>query len=145
MADGFRQPDPFIFDGNVEESWHKFEREYDIFIAAAHRDKPANTRAYILLNLAGPEAIEREWSFTYAPAVTLAQGDVVTLDPECLKIKFEEICNLETNVMERHNFNTRCQKPGELIEAYVSTLKNQAKTCTFGALEDMLIRDRLVC
>ncbi len=67
-------------------------------------------------------------------------------DPECLKRKFREVCNPETNVtMERHSFNTRNQKPGETIEAYVSTLRNKAKTCIFGALTDELIRDRLVC
>ena len=151
MADGFRCPDPLVFDENVAEHWRKFEREYDIFIAAAHSDKPAHTRAYILLNLAGPEAIERERSFTYAPAVLGEDGDVVVAeesreDHECLKRKFKEICNPETNViMERYNFNTRHQKPGETIEAYVSTLRNQAKNCNFGALENELIRDRLVC
>lgn len=151
MADGFRRPDPLVFDGNVAEHWRRFEREYDIFIAAAHSDKPARTRAYILLNLAGPEAIERERTFTYAPAV-LGDDDAVIRpaesreDPVCLKRKFKEICNPETNViMERHNFNTRNQKPGETVEAYVSTLRNQAKNCNFGALEDELIRDRLVC
>lgn len=151
MADGFRRPDPLVFDENVAQHWRKFEREYDIFIVAAHRDKPARTRAYILLNLAGPEAIEREWLFTYAPAVLGADDNIVTPaesreDPECLKRKFKEICNPETNViMERHNFNTRHQKPDETIEAYVSTLRNQAKNCNFGVLENELIRDRLVC
>lgn len=151
MADGFRRPDPLVFDGNVAENWRKFEREYEIFTATAHSDKPAKTKAYILLNLAGPEAIERERSFTYAPAVMSAQDEVITPaesreDPKCLKRKFKEICNPESKViMERHNFNTRYQKPGETIEAYVSTLRNQAKTCNFGALQDELIRDRLVC
>lgn len=58
MADGFRRPDPLVFDENIAENWRVFEREYDIFIAAAHSDKPAKTRAYILLNIAGPDAIE---------------------------------------------------------------------------------------
>lgn len=152
MAEGFRRPDPLIFDGNIAENWRKFELEFDIFIAAAHSEKPDKTIAYILLNLAGPEAIERERSFTYAPAILAADGeDVITPaesreDPECLKRKFREVCNPETNVtMERHSFNTRNQKPGETIEAYVSTLRNKAKTCNFGALTDELIRDRLVC
>ena len=91
----------------------------------------------MLLNLAGPEAIERERSFTYAPAVPAESRE----DPECLKRKFKEICNPESNViMERHNFNTRHQKPGETIEAYVSSLRNQAKNCNFGALENELKR-----
>ena len=77
------------FDENVAVHWRKFEREHDIFIAAAHGHKPARTRAYILLNLAGPEAIEKERSFTYAPAV-LGEEDNVFVpaesreDPESL-------------------------------------------------------------
>ena len=81
MEDGFRSPDPLVFDENVAVHWRKFEREYDIFIAAAHGHKPARTRAYILLNLAGPEAIEKERSFTYAPAV-LGEDDNVVVPAE---------------------------------------------------------------
>ena len=147
MADGFRRPDPLVFDENVAEHWRKFEREYDIFIAAAHSDKPAKTRAYILLKLAGPEAIERERPFTYAPALLGENGDVVVAEESRgPRMSEKKVCNPETNViMERYNFNTRHQKPGETIEAYVSTLRNQAKNCNFGALENELIRDRLVC
>ena len=47
--------------------------------------------------------------------------------------------------MERHSFNTRNQKPGETVESYLSALRNKAKMCDFGALQDELIRDRLVC
>uniref|UniRef100_A0AAV2J214 ABC1 atypical kinase-like domain-containing protein n=1 Tax=Knipowitschia caucasica TaxID=637954 RepID=A0AAV2J214_KNICA len=69
MAEGFRRPDPLVFDGDLAESWRVFEREYDIFIEAAHADKSAKTKSYILLNLAGAEAIERERSFVYAAEV----------------------------------------------------------------------------
>ena len=122
--------DPLVFDENVAVHWRKFEREYDIFIAAAHGEKPSRTRAHILLKLSGPEAIESERSFTYAPAV-LGEDDSVVVpaesreDPECLKRKFKEICNPEYNaIMERHNYNTRPQKPGETIEASVSSKTN---------------------
>ncbi|KAJ8008834.1 hypothetical protein DPEC_G00082540 [Dallia pectoralis] len=97
MAEGFRRPDPLVFDGNLAENWWIFEQEYDIFIAAAHSDKPAKTQAYILLNLAGAEAIERERSFVYAAEVRAPgeEGAVVVPaesreDPECLKRKFRE-------------------------------------------------------
>ncbi|KAJ7996683.1 hypothetical protein DPEC_G00239570 [Dallia pectoralis] len=97
MAEGFRRPDPLVFDGNLAENWRIFEQEYDIFIAAAHSDKPAKTQAYILLNLAGAEAIERERSFVYAAEVRAPgeEGAVVVPaesreDPECLKRKFRE-------------------------------------------------------
>ncbi|KAK7907206.1 hypothetical protein WMY93_015818 [Mugilogobius chulae] len=153
MADGFRRPEPLVFDGNIAENWRIFEQEYDIFIAAAHSDKPARTRAYILLNLAGPEAIERERSFVYAAEVREpGDGGRVLIpaeskeDPDCLKKKFRDMCNPQTNItMERHKFNTRNQKAGETIESYVSDLRIKAKSCSFGELCEELIRDRLVC
>lgn len=71
---------------------------------AAHYDKPAHIRAYILLNLAALEAIEREISFVYTPEVKgpdvdSAPGPIVTRaeskeDPECLKRKFQDITEL---------------------------------------------------
>lgn len=61
-------------------------------------------------------------------------------DPECLKRKFREICNPQTNVtMERHKFNTRNQKAGETIQSYVSDLRIKAKSCNFGELYEELI------
>lgn len=153
MAEGFRKPDPLVFDGNVAENWRVFEQEYDIFIAAACSDKPPRTQAFILLNLAGSEAIERERSFVYAPAVYEGEGDDAQLvtpaetreDPECLKRKFRELCNPQTNItMERHIFFSRNQRQNETVEAYVSDLRNKVKTCKFGHLQDELVKDRLV-
>lgn len=108
MVDRFRRPDPLTFDGNITENWRIFEQEQDIFIAAAHYDKPANTRGYILLNLSGPEAIERECSFVYAAEVR-APGEILTPaesreDPECLKRKFCEICNPQQNKTMESSF-----------------------------------------
>ncbi len=140
MAEGFRRPDPLVFDGNIAENWRVFEQEFDIFIAAAHSEKEPRTKAFILLNLAGSEAIERERTFVYAPAVYTGQGeDRRTIIPA-------ESLFPQTNItMERHKFNSINQKPGETIEAYVSDLRNKAQSCRFGDLQEELIRDRLVC
>ncbi len=153
MADCFRRPDPLAFEGNVADSWRIFEQVYDIFIAAAHHDKPAKTRAYILLNLAGPEAIERERSFVYAEEVRAPDenGAILTPaetreDPECLKRKFREICDLQQNkTLERHKFHSINQKQGETIESFISDLRIKAKACHFRELTDELICDRIVC
>lgn len=135
------------------KNWWIFEQEYDIFIAAAHSAKPARTQAYILLNLAGPEAIERERSFAYAGEVREPGEDGNILvpaeskeDPECHERKFWKMCNPQTNItMERHKFNTWNQRAGVTIESYVSDLRIKAKSCNFGGLYEELIRDRLVC
>lgn len=106
MADGFWRPNP--------------PAEYDIFITAAQSDKPAHTRAYILLNLAGSKASERERSFVYVAEVREPSGDGQILipaeskeDPECLKGKFWEICNPQTN--GKTQVSTQNQKAGETI------------------------------
>ena len=103
---------------------------HDIFIAATQSDKPACAQAYILLNLAGPEVTKSDQPFVCTGEMKEpGQGGHILFpmeskeNPECLKRKFQEICNPQTNVtMERHKFNTRQQRTGETIESYVSDL-----------------------
>ena len=136
---GFQKPGPLPFEGNVAENWRRFVQEYDIFIAAAHSSKSKKVQAYILLDLAGSEAIERERSFSYE-----SEGENRE-DPECLKAKFAEICSPQTNItMERHKFNTAVQGQHSFQE-FLADLRIKASTCRFGELKDEMIRDRLVC
>ena len=96
-------------------------------------------QAYILLNLAGGEAIKREKLFTYEES----ENKEAT---ECLKWKIAEVWNPQTNVtMEHHKFNTCMQQRGESIQSFVADLKNKASACEFGELKDEMIKDRLVC
>ena len=151
MAEGLRKPEPLSFEGNVSLNWKNFKQEVEIFIAAAHGEKDAKTKAYIFLNLAGREAIEKEKSFVYAPAVLNEDGGVrVAAESresiEVLKRKFAEICDPRGNViMERHKFNTRVQKVGEPFQSFVADLRILANTCEYGTLKDELIRDKIVC
>jgi transposase InsO family protein len=152
MADGgLRKPMPLTFEGNVAEKWRIFELEFDIYISAAHPEKDDKTKAYILLNLAGTEAIERERSFVYKPEIR-DDDDQVTVAAETrenvntLKTKFREVCNPQSSViLDRHKFNIRAQKQGESVQAYVADLRNKASVCQYGQLKDELIRDRIVC
>ena len=136
----FNRPGPVSFtDGNIAENWRKFEQELEIFLLAAHSDKDEKTHCYILLNLAGTEAIEQEKSFTYADGESKEKLAI-------LKKKFRDLCRPKTDViMERHAFNMRNQEPNELFQSYVTDLKIKATTCEYGDLRDELIRDRIVC
>ncbi|XP_028415850.1 uncharacterized protein K02A2.6-like [Dendronephthya gigantea] len=151
MADSFRKPEPLSFEGNVAENWRRFELELDIFMEAAHHDKDAKTKAYIMLNIPGREAIEKEKSFVYASAVRNTDGEVVTPAETkesmvVLKRKFKEICNPQGNViMERHRFHVRNQRDGESIQSYVADLRILADTCEYGTMKDEFIRDKIVC
>ena len=107
MANALRKPEVLSFEGNCAENWRVFELEYDIYVEAAHATAEAKTRAYIPLNVAGKDAIERARSFT------CAQGESKE-DPACLKAKFKALCEPKKNItMLRHMFNTRNQKASE--------------------------------
>ncbi|XP_057191716.1 uncharacterized protein K02A2.6-like isoform X1 [Triplophysa rosa] len=65
---------------------------------------------------------------------------------DVLKEKFRSHCEPRKNLTYlRHLFFTRAQAPNELIDAYVTDLKNKAKECEFAQLTESLIRDRIVC
>ena len=59
--------------------------------------------------------------------------------------KLLSYCIGETNEMyERYRFNKRDQELNESVDAYLTALRTLAKACNFGALEDSLIRNRIV-
>ncbi len=137
MAQGLRRIDPLVFDENIADNWMKFEKEWSIYCYARLSDKSKKVQAYMLLNLAGPEAVDKAETLVYA-------DEEDHEDPEVLLTKFSELCLPAKNIMDRHAFNAAVQKPGESVQAYVSTLKILAKKCEFGSLQDDLIRDCIV-
>ena len=139
MAQGLRRIDPLVFDENIAHNWEKFKREWRVYSNAGLSTASKKVQAYTLLNLAGPEALDKVDTFDFA-------DDEDREDPAVLEQKFEELCLPVKNViMDRHAFNTTNQKQHESIQSYVSTLKVMARKCDFGTLHDELIRDRLVC
>ena len=148
MVDGLRKPEPHSFEGNVALNWKHFVQEVEIVLAAAHGDK---TTAYIFLNLAGRETIEKEKLFVYASAVQNS-NNTIRVPAESresiavLKRKFAEICDPRGNViMARHKLNTRMQKEGEPFQSFVAYLRIQVNTCEYGTLKDEVARDQIVC
>lgn len=47
-------------------------------------------------------------------------------------------------VAERYKFRSRAQQPEESIDAYLTALRELAKSCAFTALEEEMIRDQIV-
>jgi hypothetical protein len=59
--------------------------------------------------------------------------------------KFDEYCEPRRNtIMERYKFNRQVQRDNKTGNQYVTELKLLAKNCSFGSLEDKLIRGRVV-
>ena len=134
-----RTPGPLVLDANAADNWRKFFMQFEIYLVAKGKDeKPDKLKVNMLLNCAGPEAIEEYSHFVYNV------GEEKENYADVCK-KFKELCEGARNVIyERLVFNQRNQKEGERIDNYVSELKRLSLTCDFGDLRDSLIRDRIV-
>ena len=64
---------------------------------------------------------------------------------DTVQAKFDQHFVKKRNVIfERAKFNMRKQEEGEPVDAFVTDLYALAEHCSFGALHDEMIRDRLV-
>lgn len=139
MAQGLRRIDPLVFNEDIAHNWEKFKREWRVYSNAGLSTSSKKVKAYTFLNLAGLEALVKFDTFDF-------ERNEDREDPDVLVQKFEQLClPVKNEIMDRHAFNTTNQKQHESVQSYVSTLKIMAKKCEFGALNDELIRDRLVC
>ena len=58
---------------------------------------------------------------------------------------FQRRCIGEVNeTYERYTFNRRVQDVGETFDTFVADIRRLAESCKFGALEESIIRDRIV-
>ena len=78
--------------------------DFDIFIEAAHSDKDDRTKAFIFLNMAGRDALDKERSFVYAGPVVDDHDAIITPAESreslsVLKRKFKEICTPKSSVI----------------------------------------------
>ena len=58
---------------------------------------------------------------------------------------WESYCLGMLTLFMKDNFNNRDQEAGESVDTYASNLRSLSDTCSFGALKDEIIRDRIVC
>ena len=81
--ESLRKIDPLVFDEEVADNFIKFEREWKIYQAVALSEKTKKIQSYILLNLAGADAILKAERFQYTTHESIE-------DPEVLLTKFRE-------------------------------------------------------
>ena len=126
--------------GNLSENWKQWKQIYDAYETVANfKSKPDNFRVGAFITCIGPEALNIHNSLPY-------QDDGERQNIERIFALWNNYCIGETNVIyERYKFNNRNQEPAESIETYAASLHALAATCAFGALNDELIRDRIVC
>uniref|UniRef100_H3APZ4 Retrotransposon gag domain-containing protein n=1 Tax=Latimeria chalumnae TaxID=7897 RepID=H3APZ4_LATCH len=132
-------PSALNLQGNLAESWQRFKQEFEIFlIASGIAEKAEKMQAMTFLHVAGPAALDVYNMFEW-------EGEEDKEDLSQIMDKFKRYCNPRKNVTyKRHLFNTQNQSQSESIDAYVTDLKLQTKSCEFGELCDSLICDRTV-
>jgi len=101
-------------------------------------DKSTEIQTATLLACIGVEAFQLIQSFDFAEDAHRTNIDQV-------------IAHLDTHFIgevnetfERFKFNQRIQDLNETIDIYVSALRTLVRSCNFGALENSLLRDRIV-
>ena len=136
--EGLKPPKRMVLEGNLSENWKRWKRNFEWFsTATGMAEKAEQLQCATLLHCIGEDAAEVYGTFQFEA------DEVDKIDP--LLKKFEDYFTPKKNLtFERHRFNSRTQQTGESIDMFVTDLRNRAKSCEFGALNDSLIKDRIV-
>lgn len=129
---------PLKMDGNLAENWRRWKLRWNLYATASGvSEKEENTQCAVFLHTIGEDALEVYETFMFA------ESENNKLDP--IINKFEAYCAPKKNVTyERYIFNS-CKQNGRPIDVFVTDLRNKAKSCEYGTLQDSLIKDRIVC
>lgn len=131
MAD-YRGLAPLDMSGNVSENWKFWIQKFNNYLKATELDKKDEyLQCAQLLQYIGDEGLRVFNTFKFI------QSEKDKIDP--LIRKFKEFFQPKKNLTyERYRFINRKQMDGEKIQQYVTDLKNKARNCELGDLEDSL-------
>lgn len=125
-------------DGNLPEKWRKWEQTMRLYLNIAMHERDEKDKCSAFLYIIGQDGRE------IFNTMTILQDDKDKIEP--LFKKFKDYCAPRENItVWRHKFYTRQQGKTETIDQYVTDLRVIAKNCKFGALENDMLRDRIVC
>ena len=115
-----------------KSQWMNYERATDLVEEATEK------RTAILLSCIGSDAYDVFQSMVFTHADHRSDIDRVIQ-------AFDEYCIGETNVTyERYLLNKRCQEPSESFDSYMTELRRLVKSCDYGALEESILKDKVV-
>lgn len=129
---------PEAFDFSKPQDWERWIRRFERFRLASnlHLSSQAN-QVNTLIYCMGDEADDILRGQALSDAQRQQYGAV--------KDSFETYFVPRKNVIyERARFNQRVQQTNETVDSFITALYTLAENCSYGALHDELIRDRLV-
>ena len=132
-----KPPRKFSFEGNVQENFTKFIRQFEVYMLASGGSlKEDPVKIAILLNVLGEEGIEIYSNFELTDAQKKVYKTVVE--------EFMKYVNPRKSIVyERFLFYNRKQECGESFDHFVNDLRTAVKRCEFKDSEEML-RDRII-
>ena len=145
-----------MFNGNVEENWRHFQLEFHVNIECQSANLAKRQKLLMLLTLAGPEAVEREKSFLYRPAVEAVEaheGQPAIAAVPAVSIQFGGVkAEVHRAVLPQKecNHGETCfliadvSNQGESFNALLLDLHIKVTSCEFGNVEDNMIHDRII-
>jgi hypothetical protein len=114
-------------------------------IATGLDKKEGKTRTATYLTCIGADALEIFDGFVFAFICILVFSFARQMFTQLFKVSFASCSNFFLVALyERYCFNKRDQEQGENIDTYVAALRTLVKTCNYGTLEEILIRDRII-
>ena len=123
---------------SLPERWRQWKQTMQLYIELTMKNKSQKEKCSAFLYTIGQAGRD------VYNTMTLSEEEQDKID--VLFSKFELYCKPKQNVtIERYRFNTRVQGRQETVDQYLTELKLIAKNCSFGELENELVRDRLVC
>lgn len=133
-----KPPKPLQVCGNIANNWKLWNQQYEWFEVATRIDrKPQNVQVATFMLCIGAEAVTIFNTFGLEGA-QLQQ--IATI-----KTRFREYFTPKTNVTyERYTFNKLTQVDGETFDEFFTKVKTQSAKCEFGALNDSLVRDKII-
>ena len=136
--DNLKPLDALNVTGDVAENWRRWKQRWNLYsTASGASEKPESTQCAIFLHMIGEDALSVYDTFQ------IPTDEIDKVLP--LIQRFDEHFAPQKNVTyQRYLFNT-CTQDGRPFNEFLVDLKNKARTCEFGILENSLIRDRIIC
>ncbi|XP_014207718.1 uncharacterized protein LOC106638858 [Copidosoma floridanum] len=134
-----RAPEALTNTKPMDKTWKMWKQEFFIFLKLAGYDSTdSEKKACLLLHTMGKLAHEAMQNMQF-------ESESEKMDYDILIKMFDEYFDPpKRETEERYNFYMRRKRNNESVEAYITDLKEKAKSCNFGDLTESLIRDMVI-
>ena len=139
-AHGLKPPGKLNTSGNLADAWKSYKQVWENYsLISGLNSQTEEYRVAFFLHCIGTEGLTIYNGFQF-------ENETDRKILQKVLEKFDEFTLGQTNeTYERYVFNSRNQGEQESIDAYVTVLRNLAKSCNFcDCMRDSLIRDRIV-